>query len=51
MYSTGTIVSNAVITLNGDRWLLYFYGDYFIRHINVESLYCTPETHTIFYAN
>ena len=47
MYSMKNIVNNIIITLYGDRWLLYFLRRAFLMHINVESLCCTPETNTV----
>ena len=44
MYSIGNAVNNIVITLDGDKWLLVYHGDYFVVYINVEPLCCTPET-------
>ena len=49
MYSTGDIVNNIIITLYSDRWFLD--GDHTVRHINVGSLCCTPETNVILYVN
>lgn len=40
MYSTVNIANNTVINLNGDRW-----------YVNVKSLYYTPKTNIIVYAN
>lgn len=37
-----------VITTNAYQT---YFGDDFVRHLNVESLCCSPETNIIFYVN
>lgn len=44
MYDMGTVVSNVVITLCVDIWLLVLSWQSVHNVINVEPLYGTPET-------
>ena len=41
------MVSDNVVTLYGDRWLLIYHGDHFIMYATVEALSSTPETNII----
>ena len=45
------IVTNTLVTLHSDRWLLDLLGNHIIRYINIKSLCCTPETNIILYVN
>ena len=45
--SITNMVSDNVVTLYGDRWLLIYHGDHFIMYANVEALCSTPETNII----
>ena len=45
--SIGNPVNSTVITVCGVGWALDLLEDHFVRHINVWSLYCAPETNII----
>lgn len=49
--SIGNRVSNVVVTMCGDRWLLDLRSDHFVRYVNIESLSYTSETNVILYVN
>ena len=42
MYSMGNIVSNIVITIYGNGWLLDLHSNHFEMYRNIESLWCAP---------
>ena len=40
-----------LITSCGDRWLLVYSSDHFIRYLNAEPLCCTSERNIILHTN
>ena len=50
--SRRNLVTNIVIILYGDRWLLDLScGSLFIKYLAIRSLGCTPEMNMVFYVN
>ena len=49
IHRTKNMVSNIVIILYGDEWLLHYAGDHFIIYPSIKSSWSTPKTNIILY--